>query len=52
MSCDKKKPIKTIPQGVWEASHSTDEKKNKEKQQNIASDLQGNGYVLPEDKKK
>lgn len=40
---DKKKPVRTIPNGVWESSRPAPNKKN----QNTASettDLQGNGY--------
>lgn len=40
---DKKKPVNTIPQGVWEGSNPT---KNNKKNGALSSatDLQGNGY--------
>lgn len=40
---DKKKPIDTIPKGVWESSRP---EPNKEKQSSATktTDLQGNGY--------
>jgi len=37
---DKKKPVNTIPKGVWESSRPENEK-NKN---SITTDLQGNGY--------
>lgn len=43
-STDKDKPIKTIPDGVWESNHSTENKK--EKNPTITTDLQGNGYPV------
>lgn len=39
---DKKKPIKTIPKGVWESSRP-----DKDKKENVSTpstDQQGNGY--------
>lgn len=40
---DKKKPVKTIPNGVWESSRPSKSEKDK----NSASvDLQGNGYPM------
>jgi len=53
---DSKKPVKTIPDGVWESSHDTARQDNpytsrKKEQdahfQNAATDLQGNGYPVP-----
>lgn len=38
---DKKKPVRTIPEGVWESSRPN-EKNEKGKPQK--TDLQGNGY--------
>ncbi|MCI8507572.1 MAG: hypothetical protein HFJ06_03255 [Lachnospiraceae bacterium] len=40
---DKKKPVNTIPQGVWEGNNPS---KNKKKTESLsaATDLQGNGY--------
>lgn len=41
---DKKKPVHTIPQGVWESSRPTE---NKDKSTNsTTTDLQGNGYPV------
>lgn len=42
-STEKKKPIKTLPDGIWESS-SPEPNENKN---NITTDLQGNGYPLP-----
>lgn len=43
---DKKKPIHTIPDGVWESSPA---EQNKKKDKNdLTTDLQGNGYPVPE----
>ncbi len=40
---DKKKPVRTIPDGVWESSRPS--QKNKIKSNPTATtDLQGNGY--------
>ncbi len=41
---DKKKPINTIPEGVWESSRPTP--KNKKKTTTPSTDLQGNGYPI------
>lgn len=41
---DKKKPVPTIPSGVWESSNPVNDKDKI----NNATDLQGNGY--PTDK--
>lgn len=46
---DKKKPVRTIPNGVWESSRPAQNKEN----QNPASettDLQGNGYPQKQSK--
>ena len=40
---DKKKPVQTIPKGVWESSNPIKEKE-KENTSNKTTDLQGNGY--------
>lgn len=40
---DKKKPINTIPKGVWESSRPDSDKKS-ERQAAPSTDLQGNGY--------
>lgn len=49
---EKKKPIKTIPKGVWESSRPNDDQ---HKQQTTAStgsaDLQENGYPVDKQKK-
>lgn len=46
---DKKKPVQTIPKGVWESSRK-DSYKNIGRQQerpvNKTTDLQGNGYPV------
>jgi len=42
---EKKKPVNTVPEGVWESSHT--DKKNKTKNKSPLSDttdMQGNGY--------
>ena len=44
---DKKKPVNTIPKGVWESSRDNQNKTNNHS--DVATDLQGNGY--PSDKK-
>ena len=44
---DKKKPVNTIPEGVWESGR--DKQPKKKNASNPATDLQGNGY--PSDKK-
>lgn len=44
---DKKKPVQTIPKGVWESSRPRPYKDNDGRQENVLSkttDLQGNGY--------
>lgn len=41
-SVDKKKPVHTIPEGVWESSRPAQEQN--EKEYSSALDLQGNGY--------
>ncbi|MCI9079367.1 MAG: hypothetical protein HFH68_10660 [Lachnospiraceae bacterium] len=46
---DKKKPVQTIPEGVWESSRPRPYKDNKEEQErpvNKTTDLQGNGYPV------
>ncbi len=37
---NKKKPVKTVLDGVWEASHKT----TKDNKSTKTTDLQGNGY--------
>lgn len=41
---EKKKPVKSMPQGVWEASRSEHTEKEKNKELSDTTDLQGNGY--------
>lgn len=41
---DKKKPISTIPAGVWESSRPNQEKKKNKS--SLTTDLQGNGYPV------
>ena len=43
---DKKKPVKTIPHGVWESSRP-DQNKEKNSPLSPSTDLQGNGYPMP-----
>lgn len=44
---ESKKPVPTIPDGVWEGSHPDEmtEAKRREHDKNITVDLMGNGYV-------
>lgn len=42
---DKKKPVNTIPQGVWE-SDRPDQNKGKNNTLTASTDLQGNGYPV------
>ncbi len=42
---DKKKPISTIPNGVWESSKPVDND-NKNSALSASTDLQGNGYPV------
>ncbi|MCH5271546.1 MAG: hypothetical protein J1E83_12490 [Lachnospiraceae bacterium] len=46
---DKKKPVNTIPKGVWESSRPV---ANKDKSDSAmeTTDLQGNGYPQKQDK--
>ncbi len=46
---DKKKPINTIPKGVWESSKPAPDNKS-EKAATPATDLQGNGYPAKQSK--
>lgn len=41
---DKKKPVNTIPKGVWESSNPIQEKNKNDKPAAPSVDLQGNGY--------
>ncbi|MBO4998052.1 MAG: hypothetical protein J6D02_08650 [Lachnospira sp.] len=43
---DKKKPVKTIPNGVWESSRP-EQPKEKNSPLSPSTDLQGNGYPTP-----
>ena len=47
---DKKKPVKTIPQGVWESSRP-DPHKEKSGAATESTDLQGNGYPQEQNKR-
>lgn len=40
---EKKKPVKTIPDGVWESSRPSQKDKRKDNP-TVVTDLQGNGY--------
>ncbi len=42
---DKKKPVNTIPQGVWE-NDRPDQNKDKNSTLTASTDLQGNGYPV------
>lgn len=42
---DKKKPVNTIPQGVWESSKPS-QNKNETDSLTASTDLQGNGYPI------
>lgn len=48
---DKKKPVPTVPQGVWEASPPADNSNEEGSFQNVSVDLQGNGYVSQREQK-
>lgn len=41
---DKKRPVKTIPKGVWESSKPTGSKE--QNKTSTTTDLQGNGYPV------
>lgn len=41
---EKKKPVKTIPDGVWESSKNF--RDNKKTKSTASTDLQGNGYPV------
>lgn len=43
---DKKKPVKTIPHGVWESSRPK-QPRDKDNPSSPTTDLQGNGYPTP-----
>lgn len=40
---DKKKPIDTLPKGIWESSNPAQDKSN-QNATTASTDLQGNGY--------
>ena len=43
----KKKPVSTMPKGVWEGSNPVNHKDNRDNASSTAStDLQGNGYPV------
>ncbi len=48
---DKKKPVKTIPDGVWESSRPQN-KNNDTNTSSKTTDLQGNGYPQNHNKTK
>lgn len=41
---DKKKPVPTTPQGVWESPHTDTARKKSKNPASPVTDLQGNGY--------
>lgn len=45
---EKKKPIHTIPEGVWGSSRTDERKQKTEKERlnDITTDFQGNGYPV------
>lgn len=45
---DKKKPLNTVPKGVWESSRPVQDKNNKSI--TPSTDLQGNGYPVKQSK--
>ena len=47
---DKKKPVHTIPNGVWESSRPQPERDKKENP-TLTTDMQGNGYPTNKYKK-
>lgn len=46
---DKKKPVRTIPSGVWESSRPA-QSKEKHSPASETTDLQGNGYPQKQSK--
>jgi len=46
---DKKKPVNTVPKGVWESNRPTQNKKN-DTPLSPSTDLQGNGYPVKQSK--
>ncbi len=47
---DKKKPVNTIPKGVWESSNPITNKNEKPTTPTLTTDLQGNGYPTKQSK--
>lgn len=43
---DKKKPIKTMPDSIWESSNPIKDKSRPESTSTVTTDLQGNGYPV------
>ncbi len=43
---DKKKPVHTIPSGVWESSRPDKTEKKDKDVNRLTTDLQGNGYPV------
>lgn len=41
---DKKKPINTMPEGIWESTNPAKNKPKKKGSCSVTTDLQGNGY--------
>ncbi|MCX4327107.1 MAG: hypothetical protein OSJ45_07400 [Lachnospiraceae bacterium] len=49
---EKKKPVQTIPEGVWESSRpASSTRKYQDSPFSKTTDLQGNGYPLKKEKK-
>ncbi len=49
---EKKRPIPTMPEGIWESSRPIQEKQEAETVCTETTDLQGNGYPLHRPKSK
>lgn len=43
---DKKKPVNTLPKGIWESSNPVKEKGKNKDPFTPSTDLQGNGYPM------
>ena len=49
---DKKKPIQTVPKGVWESTRPQEDQADKNRENpalSLSTDLQGNGYPAKND---
>lgn len=41
---DKKKPVDTLPKGIWESSNPINDNEENKNTSSASTDLQGNGY--------